>query len=86
MCPATVGNYAHATEEMGLEKGTPIILFHGDIMPGYSGGPLMDLDGGLIGVVVAKLKQPEKAGIAISASLLLKDINRLAQTEEKPVP
>lgn len=76
MCTARLKGYEENAETNLIAQDTPIIVFEGKIIPGYSGGPLMTLDGGLIGVVFAMAKD-EGVGIAIPIDVLKKDLTRI---------
>ncbi|MBY0585832.1 serine protease [bacterium] len=72
-------------QEQGLVRiGTPVLYFKGNVVPGYSGGPLMSLDGKLLGVVIARsLREP--VGLAIPTEILKQDLQR-ATLPKPPSP
>ena len=80
MCPAQLDGYQPSNDTKLISPGTPIILFRGNIIPGYSGGPLLSLDGGLVGVVFAVTRTTGQA-IAIPISVLKKDLAKLDLAE-----
>ena len=65
-----------------LGKGTPAIIFEGDIEPGFSGGPLMTLDGGIVGVVFGKNRETGD-GLAIPIRVLKADLKRIEEAGGK---
>jgi len=76
-CIAEVGDYVTGVETGLVHASTPILVFKGRIAPGFSGGPLMDLDGRLLGVVIAMSKVQPQLGVAVPASVVLKDLERV---------
>ena len=60
-----------ATRKAGEAGPTPLIQTDAAISPGNSGGPLLDRDGRLLGVVSSKLAGPgiESVGFAIPATV-----------------
>lgn len=73
---ATIQNYIPIEEKGPVRTGTPILYFKGTVVPGYSGGPLMSLDGKLLGVVIARsLEQP--VGLAVPTEVLREDLKRI---------
>ncbi len=54
----------------GLEVGPNMIQFDATINPGQSGGPLVDVDGHLLGVTTAKMRGAEAMGFAIPTEIL----------------
>lgn len=83
ICLATVGQYRRDIGPGLVKEDTPVLTFQGKIAPGYSGGPLMDLEGRLMGVVVAMTKTQPTIGVAIPASVVLEDLQRI---ESLPAP
>lgn len=64
----------------GPEQPTRVLAFRGDVEPGNSGGPVLDLQGRVLGIVVAKgLGQRVDAGYGVSASDLGSIINEGAR-------
>lgn len=82
MVPAYIKLYLPAAEINLLAKGTPVIVFDGDIEPGYSGGPIMTLNGGIIGVVFGKNRESGK-GLAIPIRILKADLKRIEEAGGK---
>jgi len=58
----------------GLDIGPNVIQFDATINPGQSGGPLVDVDGHLLGVTTAKVRGAEAIGFAIPTDVLLRVI------------
>lgn len=83
-CLAKVGNYRRDVGAGVVQENTPVLTFQGAIAPGYSGGPLMDLDGRLLGVVVAMTKTQPTIGVAIPATVVLQDLQRIKETNTTP--
>jgi serine protease Do len=74
---ATIQNYIPMEAGGPVREGTPILYFKGGVIPGYSGGPLMTLDGKLLGVVIARgLEQP--VGLAVPTEVLRADLERVS--------
>jgi len=73
---ATIGN---VTALAGMQDDTRILQISAPVQPGNSGGPLMDMSGAIVGVVVAKLNAasameatgdiPQNVNFALKASL-----------------
>lgn len=63
--------------------GHRVLLFDATVEPGNSGGPLMDRDGLVVGVVFAKERDGEELGLAIPVSTLEKV--RLSGSLQPPV-
>jgi S1-C subfamily serine protease len=82
MVPASVKLYLPDAGIELLAKGTPAIIFDGAIEPGYSGGPIMTLDGGIIGVVFGKNRQ-SGVGLAIPIRVLKADLKRIEEAGGK---
>lgn len=88
MVPAYVKLYLPDAGINLLAKGTPVIIFDGNIEPGYSGGPLMTLKGGIVGVVFGKNRESGK-GLAIPIRILKADLKRIEEAGgkiEEPPP
>lgn len=87
MVPAYIKVYLPDAGINLLSKGTPVIIFEGAIEPGYSGGPLMTLQGGIIGVVFGK-NRDSGVGLAIPIRILKADLKRIedagGKIEEPP--
>lgn len=81
MCPAWLEGYLPNNQTNLISPGTPVIVFKGNIIPGYSGGPLMTMDGGLVGVVFA-ISPATAQAIAIPIDVLLEDLKRIEGTED----
>lgn len=73
-----------ATREAGEVAPIPLIQTDAAISPGNSGGPLLDRDGRLLGVVSRKLAGPgiESVGFAIPVSL----VREFMDAADKPQP
>ncbi len=82
---ATIQNYIPMEEKGPVRPRTPILYFKGTVVPGYSGGPLMSLDGKLLGVVIARSLE-EPVGLAVPTEVLREDLKRieLPKTSSEP--
>lgn len=64
---ARVRGSASVADDAG--SGTrEVVVFRGLVQPGNSGGPLLDLDGRVIGLVFANSAQDDRTGFALAAS------------------
>ncbi len=82
---ATIQNYVPIDEKGPVRAGTPILYFKGKVIPGYSGGPLMSLDGKLLGVVIARTLE-EPIGLAVPTEVLREDLKRIESPRTAPDP
>lgn len=67
MREARVRGQAEVADDSGTGS-REVIVFRGLVQPGNSGGPLLDLDGRVIGLVFANSAQDERTGFALSAA------------------
>lgn len=82
---AAVGNISNARQEMG---GIEYIHHDAALNPGNSGGPLVTVDGVLIGINTFVLKDGENIGFALPVRYLqeaLEDFKEFAATSQKAV-
>jgi S1-C subfamily serine protease len=82
---AVIRDYIPLQETGPVQLGTPVLYFKGGVVPGYSGGPLMSLDGKLIGVVIAR-SVSEPVGLAIPTEVLKRDLARVTIPKEPASP
>ncbi|MFO0948696.1 MAG: serine protease [Planctomycetota bacterium] len=59
-----------------IAMGTKLLRFSGLVETGFSGGPIVSLEGKLLGVVAARGRLDHEIGYAVPANLVLKSLER----------
>lgn len=66
--------------------GTNLLRFSGLVETGFSGGPIVSLDGKLLGVVAARGRLDHEIGYAVPTSLVLRSLERHLRQESDDFP
>lgn len=70
--PARIEHYVSASGLWGQETTRSVYVLAVDIRKGQSGGPLIDQDGSVVGVVFAAIQGPQDIGFALSREELVR--------------
>ena len=73
-----------AKDRVIKEGAAGLIQIDAPVNPGNSGGPLLNTDGEVIGIVNAKLQGYEGLGFAIPSNVVVSDINLILAQANSP--